>query len=98
MRKTLLVAGAFALLASAGAQARPRTIDMSCGEASFLVGEWGALLLSTYPNQFDRYVRDLGFCPVGMQLLPQWVPTQDDPECFVGYTCVEPSVGGPLRE
>ncbi len=94
MRKTLLLTGVFLVLASVPVDARPRTLDMDCAEASMLVWEEGAVLMTTYPNQFDRYVRDLGFCPADMQLQPEWVPTRDARQCFVGYTCFEPSYGG----
>ncbi|MFG1359643.1 hypothetical protein [Xanthobacter pseudotagetidis] len=73
------------------AQSRPYTPSMSCGAVAALVRARGAVLLSTSPTTFDRYVSAANYCSVGEVLKNQWVPTRDNPQCFIGYTCFVPS-------
>ncbi|MDQ0505511.1 hypothetical protein [Xanthobacter agilis] len=95
MLKTLLMAGGLAMLASAAsAQGMVRSTDLSCAQAARLIAEKGAVVMATSPTLYDRYVRDLSFCDYDMQLKPEWVPTRDNPQCFIGYICYEPSRGG----
>lgn len=77
--------------ASAVAQSRPYTPSMSCADVAALVRAKGAVLLSTSPTTFDRYVSAANYCSVGEVLKNQWVPTRDNPQCFIGYTCFVPS-------
>ncbi len=78
--------------ATAAAQARAYAPDLSCASVAKLVATHGAVVLGTGPNTYDRYVRDLSFCAGGgEQLKPEWVPSRDRPQCFVGYTCFMPS-------
>lgn len=92
-RRALAPAAALVLLLAAGtgAEARPDTLAMSCGEAAALVASRGAIVLGTGPNIFDRYVRELRFCSGFEQLKPEWVRTKDNPQCFIGYTCYVPT-------
>ncbi|MFG1477931.1 hypothetical protein V5F53_04605 [Xanthobacter sp. V4C-4] len=95
MYTRLLVAGALVAFASAAvAQGMTRSTDLSCAQAAALIQGKGAVVLATSPTLYDRYVRDLSFCMYDQQLKPEWVPTRDNPQCFVGYTCFEPSRGG----
>lgn len=73
--------------AQVSAQARPDTRAMTCAEASALVTRAGAIVLSTGPATYARFVRDGGFCPLPETTQPSWETTRDDPKCFVGYTC-----------
>lgn len=68
-------------------QARPDTRAMTCAEASALVARAGAIVLSTGPMTYARFVRDVGFCPLPETTQPSWETTRDQPKCFVGYTC-----------
>ncbi len=77
--------------APAGAQGRPSSTRMSCGQATALVQARGAVLLGTGGQTFDRYVRDRSFCAITEVVQPRFVPTLDDPQCPVGYRCREPS-------
>ncbi|WP_454915515.1 hypothetical protein [Xanthobacter sediminis] len=95
MKTTLLVTGALALFASAAAaQGMIRSTEMTCAQAAGLIQQKGAVVLATSPTLYDRYVRDLSFCEYDMELKPEWVPTRDKAQCFIGYTCFEPSRGG----
>lgn len=95
MNPKIVVCAAAALVASAGvALAMPNTTQMSCAQAAGLVKQKGAVVLATSPTLYDRYVLDLGYCVYDQQLKPEWVPTRDNPQCFIGYTCYDPSRGG----
>ena len=71
----------------AQAQDRPDTRAMTCAEAAALVARAGAVVMTTGPATYARFVRDGGFCPLPETTQPSWETTRDDPKCFVGYTC-----------
>lgn len=94
MRKILFAAAAVAALSAslpldAFAQARPATPRMSCAAAARLVQRAGAIVLTTGPNTYDRFVKDRRFCQTTEVTKPEWVRTADDPQCFIGYSCHE---------
>ena len=78
---------ALTVLAASPAQAMPSTLQMSCSQAAYLVASRGAVVLRTGPNTYDRYVRGNGFCMWGEIAVPEWVPTADTGQCFIGYRC-----------
>jgi hypothetical protein len=71
------------------AQGRPLTVQMSCDGARQLVAGQGAVVLSTGPSTYDRYVSAVTQCVRGDTLDPAWVPTADSPQCSIGYRCVQ---------
>lgn len=76
------------LLMSASAFARPDTANMTCSQAAALVESSGAIVLSTGSQDiYDRYVSYGTACDLGLQQVPAWVPTRDNSECFIGFTC-----------
>lgn len=75
------------------AAARPATYRMTCASAQRLVQQQGGVVLDTSPTTFDRYVADVRFCMPQQALRPQWVPAKDNPQCFIGYTCIDPELG-----
>jgi hypothetical protein len=83
--KTLFVFAS--LIAVSPAYARPSTVQMNCAEAASLVSSKGAVVLSTGTYTYDRFVAHEGFCLLAEDAAPAWVPTQDDAQCFIGYTC-----------
>jgi hypothetical protein len=88
----MYVAGVATLLAvttGAVAQPRPSTPQMSCRQAAGLVASRGAIVLGTGAYTYDRYVTDQRFCLRSEITVPEWVPTADTPQCFVGYRCKE---------
>ena len=89
------LAAAAALLGSAHAasaqQGMPNSTQMTCAQALALVTSRGAVVLATGGRTYDRYVRDRGFCWPTQDTKPEWVPTRDKPQCFVGYTCFDPA-------
>ena len=82
----------------AAAQSRPDTTRMSCAAARALVLRHGAIVLGTgrsrfdpnAPPLFDRYVNSQAFCMRDEVTEPAFVPTADNPQCFIGYTCRNP--------
>jgi hypothetical protein len=82
-----LIACAALLPGASQSQTRPDTRAMTCAEAHALVARAGAIVLSTGPVTYARFVRDGGFCPLPETTQPSWEITRDDPKCFVGYVC-----------
>lgn len=68
-------------------QGRPDTTQMPCAAAHNLVQRVGGIVLRTGGHTYDRFVRDKGFCTPQEMTKPAFVPSRDDPQCFVGYTC-----------
>jgi hypothetical protein len=72
---------------SAYAQSRPSTVSMPCAAARQLVFSYGAIVLGTGGYSYDRFVRDRTFCEFNEYIDPAWVPSRENPQCFVGYRC-----------
>jgi len=82
------VAITFILIGSdALAQSHPLTSQMTCYGARELVAAEGAIVLSTGPTTYDRYVATVNQCALGEVLEPVWVPTADTLQCPIGYRC-----------
>lgn len=73
------------------AQGMPQTLDMTCSEAQAIVNRTGAAVLATGPNVFNRYVKDVAFCPEGNVTKPAWVKSKDVEQCAIGSTCLDPT-------
>ena len=71
------------------AQSRPLSTAMTCDQARQLVASRGAIVMSTSPSLYDRYVGHQGFCTPTETITPAFVPTKDKPQCLIGYTCIE---------
>ncbi len=65
----------------------PTTAPPTCAGLAALVKSQGAVVLGDNPRTYQRYVRDQTFCAYQQVASPAWVPTADNPQCFVGYTC-----------
>jgi hypothetical protein len=87
MRKPLLTAFALLVAGTSIAQARPSTLNMTCGEAAATVASYGAVVLSTGPHTYDRFVANTSFCLPGEYTKEATAPTLDTPYCPIGYTC-----------
>ena len=86
--KGLAVCLALSAASPCFAQARPNTATMSCRAAAGLVASHGAIVLSTGPTTYDRYVVGDGYCNRDEVTKPAFVPSADNPECFIGYYCI----------
>jgi hypothetical protein len=73
------------------AQTRPASTAMNCGQAARLISSRGAVVLGTGGYTYDRFVADRSFCQATEITVSAFVPTRDNPQCFVGYRCKEPS-------
>jgi len=69
------------------AYARPDVRTMSCAQASALVRQSGAVVLTTGRYTYDRYVAGQTFCERPFVTRSAWVATADTDRCNIGYTC-----------
>ncbi|MEP9352879.1 hypothetical protein ABLE93_04685 [Xanthobacter sp. KR7-65] len=61
----------------------------TCGGIAAVVRSQGFILIPTGGGNAQRYVRDQRYCQDDQTTTPAWLPTSDNPRCFVGYTCDE---------
>lgn len=88
--KAALLSAALALAATGAlAQPRPSTQAMTCGQTRALVASRGAMVLSTGPTTYDRFVASRAFCQINEMIEPAWAPTRDTAQCPIGYRCIE---------
>ena len=85
---------AYVLPNFAHAQPRPSTTEMPCASVARLVAARGAVVLSTGPNTYDRYVASGDACERGQGTEPAFERTYDVAECFIGYRCTRGFGGG----
>lgn len=83
----LAATAAGAIVSDALAQSRPSTLGMSCGQAQAFVRSRGAVVMTTGPHTFDRFVATRQFCTPDEELEPTWARTRDAAQCMVGYRC-----------
>lgn len=87
MRRSTLAVLAALLAGTSIAQARPSTLNMTCGEAQATVASYGAVVMSTGDHTYDRFVVHNGFCLPTEIARPASAPTLDANYCTVGYIC-----------
>lgn len=61
----------------------------TCGPLQAMVQRNGFVLIPIGGGNAQRYVRDQSLCQEDQVGTPAWVPTDDNPRCFIGYTCDE---------
>jgi hypothetical protein len=71
-------------------QSRPSTTGMTCSQARTFISARGAAVIGTGGQTYDRFVRDRSFCEPTEVTKTTFVPTRDNPQCFIGYRCIEP--------
>ena len=77
------------LLAAGAAEARPYGPALACARLAAAVQSEGAVVISTGPLTYDRFVSSSGYCERTQETEAAWIPSGDNPQCFVGYTCRE---------
>ena len=88
LNRVLCIAAIASVMAEPmAAEARPDTNRMTCAAANALVMKQGAIVLGIGPSIFDRYVSSRAYCTSGDWTEPAFVPTADNRQCWVGYTC-----------
>jgi hypothetical protein len=92
MIRILLPGLALASVATvATAQVGPPTSQRTCGANRQLVMREGAVVLETGPSTYARFVRSGTQCLVDQFPEPAWVPSSNNPQCFIGYRCKDGS-------
>lgn len=66
----------------------------TCAGIRQVVTSQGFILVPTGGGNAQRYVRDQRYCQDDQTTKPAWMPTSDNPRCFVGYTCGESNSDG----
>lgn len=69
------------------AEARPSTLTMSCHQAQRMVASRGAVVMTTGPHTYDRFVANPGFCEVAEWAHSATARTKDRQDCPMGYIC-----------
>ncbi len=72
----------------ASSQNRPDVRQMTCGVAQDIVRKSGAIVLTTGPHTFDRYVVHRGYCSPGEMTVAAFEQTVNGSACFIGSRCV----------
>ena len=92
MKRTLPSALAVTLITTAAtAQVGPPTSQRTCGANRQLVQREGAVVLDTGPSTYARFVKNGSECTVDQFPEPAWVPSSNNPQCFIGYRCRDSS-------
>jgi hypothetical protein len=61
--------------------------SVPCAHIAATVRSRGAVVISTGPYSYDRYVNGGQFCVRPEIAVPTWISTADAAQCFVGYIC-----------
>jgi hypothetical protein len=75
------------LATAATAQVGLPTSQRTCAANRQLVLKEGAVVLDTGPTTYARFVRSGAECMVDQFPEPAWVPSSNNPQCFIGYRC-----------
>lgn len=60
---------------------------MSCVAARSLVTAKGAVVMTTGPATYERFVNGQNFCDRAETTEPAYAPAADTARCFVAYRC-----------
>jgi len=72
---------------AAVAQVGPPTSQRTCGANRQLVLKDGQVVLDTSPTTYARFVKSGAQCLADQFPEPAWVPSSNNPQCFIGYRC-----------
>jgi hypothetical protein len=64
---------------------------MSCRAAQGLVAAQGAVVFTTGPHTYERFVSGMRFCDRAETTEPGYAAAADTPRCFVAYRCKDRS-------
>ncbi|MFN4010813.1 MAG: hypothetical protein ACK4K8_12720 [Pannonibacter sp.] len=70
--------------------ARPDLRQMTCREAQQTLLRNGAVVFTTGPNTYDRFVTSRAYCDSWEEAVPAYQKTRDAPQCQIGFQCEEP--------
>ncbi|WP_319411655.1 hypothetical protein [uncultured Cohaesibacter sp.] len=93
MKKSATVLSALAiatvaLSAPAFAAGQVDSHNLTGTQVKQMVQDQGSVLISTGPDQFDRYVANDSYCFLGDAAKAAFIPTADSSASLIGYTCV----------
>ncbi|MCB8819931.1 hypothetical protein [Microvirga rosea] len=91
MKSVLTILAFVAVATPVIAQVGPPTSQRTCGANRQLVLRDGAVVLDTGPTTYARFVRSGAECLVDQFPEPAWVPSSNNPQCFIGYRCKDGS-------
>ncbi|TGQ64257.1 hypothetical protein EN829_020170 [Mesorhizobium sp. M00.F.Ca.ET.186.01.1.1] len=87
--RAILVTALAALVATGAAEARPDSRRISCAQINAMIQSHRAVVLTTGPNTYDRYVRQFGNeCDWPQVPMSAYIQARDG-QCPV-YRCEEP--------
>lgn len=91
LRRAVILAAIAMCLGAGGAAAQRRvsTTDMTCAASRAFVASFGAVVIGTGADTYERVVTGQNFCNRGEDTKPLFAPTRDNGACFVGYYCFE---------
>ncbi|KZL21157.1 hypothetical protein PsAD2_00443 [Pseudovibrio axinellae] len=90
MKKIALTLSILGLVsaASVAQAALINTANLTSSEAKALVQDKGAIVLTTTPGIYDRYVANGSYCAPHEEAERAYVVTKDSNRSLIGYTCV----------
>ncbi|MEN3930239.1 hypothetical protein WJT86_04080 [Microvirga sp. W0021] len=84
----VIILGSACLSAAQAQQVTSQNIP--CSQLQTMVRTEGAVTIYYGSHLYDRYVDHAGFCATMERTKAAWIPSKDNPQCFVGYTCEQP--------
>jgi len=87
MKRLVVFAIVLAAPAPVGAQVQFDGRSVPCRQLAAVVQSRGAVVISTGPSAYDRYVSGSQFCVRPETAVPVWISTPDVAQCPVGYVC-----------
>ncbi len=87
MKSVLMLSLFLSLASTASAQTQLDGRSLTCAQIATTVRNRGAVVISTGPYTYDRYVNSGEFCVRPEIPVPTWISTIDAPQCLVGYIC-----------
>jgi hypothetical protein len=60
---------------------------MTCNQARDFIASNGAVVMTTGPHTFERFVAHAGYCMWDEYAARAWAPTRDASQCLIGYYC-----------
>lgn len=87
--KILISCLAFLAAFTSSAQAAGAKLEsrkMTCREVSGIIDERGSATIYYSRNHFEKFYANNAYCEE-RQSIPAYLPTRDNPSCFVGFVC-----------
>lgn len=86
----LFSAGALAIMAQTGAEARTTLTSKSCEQAQAYIKQRGADIINNGTHTFRRVVANRSYCSHSERIRPFYGKTADNAKCHIGFECHAP--------